>query len=80
MVQAGIGQCELSVTISKCLPNSREVVSVGQVQAQLAAQSLRPRLTGLLRARLYPPEKVHFDVEHEHIERSRVPAAANSMP
>eukprot|EP00927_Polykrikos_kofoidii_P084346 TRINITY_DN8859_c2_g1_i1.p1 TRINITY_DN8859_c2_g1~~TRINITY_DN8859_c2_g1_i1.p1 ORF type:complete len:2277 (+),score=381.93 TRINITY_DN8859_c2_g1_i1:118-6948(+) len=42
------------------------------VQTQLSASRLRPRLTGLLRARLYPRDLVHFDVEHERILRCKV--------
>lgn len=39
------------------------------IEEQLAASRVRPRLTGLLRARLYPAERVHFDVENEAIIR-----------
>jgi len=43
--------------------------TAAEVQQHLAASSVRPRLTGLLRARLYPPDLVHFDIENENILR-----------
>jgi len=42
------------------------------VRGQLSATRLRPRLTGMLRARLYPPDRVHFDIDHEQIIRYQV--------
>ncbi|CAK0831735.1 unnamed protein product [Prorocentrum cordatum] len=53
----------------------------GELQAQLSAPgqlAVRPRLTGLLRARLYPPELVHFDLDQESIVRFQALSARRS--
>ncbi|CAJ1342500.1 unnamed protein product [Effrenium voratum] len=44
------------------------MASQASAKGQVSA-TLRPRLTGMLRGRLYPSERVHFDIDHEAIIR-----------
>eukprot|EP00930_Biecheleria_cincta_P022697 TRINITY_DN16541_c0_g2_i1.p1 TRINITY_DN16541_c0_g2~~TRINITY_DN16541_c0_g2_i1.p1 ORF type:complete len:2306 (+),score=474.18 TRINITY_DN16541_c0_g2_i1:62-6919(+) len=49
---------------------STGIDSLSEVRAQASVASrMRPRLTGMLRARLYPADRVHFDLDTEGIHR-----------